>query len=52
MDDTTGSNQDVLSRLYIGCRGTWTDKSAESYADDDVLWQKLTQGAVSTAGQG
>lgn len=51
MDDTTGSNQDVLGKLYVGCRGTWTDKTEESYAQDDVLWQKLTQGAVSTAGQ-
>lgn len=52
MDDATGNNQDVLGRLYVGCRGTWTDKAAESYADGDVLWQKLTEGAVSTAGQG
>lgn len=51
MDDSTGNNQDVLSKLYIGCRGTWTEKAEKSYAEDDVLWQKLTQGAVSTAGQ-
>lgn len=51
VDDTTGSNQDVLSKLYIGCRGTWTDKAAEAYADDQALWQKITEGAVSTAGQ-
>lgn len=52
MDDSTGNNQDVLSKLYVGCRGTWTDKAAESYAADDVLWKTLTEGAVSTAGQG
>ena len=51
VDDTTGNNQDVLGELYIGCRGTWTDKAAEGYAVDDVIWQKLTEGAVSTAGQ-
>ncbi len=51
VDDTTGNNQDVLGELYIGCRGTWTDKAAEGYAGDDVIWQKLTEGAVSTAGQ-
>lgn len=51
MDDTTGNNQDVLGRLYVGCRGTWTEKAEESYAPDEVLWQKLTEGAVSTAGQ-
>lgn len=51
VDDTTGSNQDVLSKLYVGCRGTWTDKATEGYADDQLIWQKLTEGAVSTAGQ-
>ena len=51
MDDSTGNNQDVLSKLYVGCRGTWTDKAAEAYAADDVLWKTLTEGAVSTAGQ-
>lgn len=51
MDESTGNNQDVLGKLYIGCRGTWTEKSEEAYAADDVLWQKLTEGAVSTAWQ-
>lgn len=51
-DDKTGSNQEVLSGLYVGCRGTWTDKAEKSYAEDQVLWQKLTEGAVSTAEQG
>ena len=51
VDDTTGSNQDVLGELYVGCRGTWTENAEESYAQDDVLWQKLIEGAVSTAGQ-
>lgn len=51
VDDTTGNNQDVLGELYIGCRGTWTEKAKEGYAVDDVIWQKLTEGAVSTAGQ-
>lgn len=51
MDESTGNNQDVLGKLYIGCRGTWTEKSEEAYAADDALWQKLTEGAVSTAGQ-
>lgn len=52
VDDATGNNQDVLGELYIGCRGTWTEKAKEGYAVDDVIWQKLTEGAVSTAGQG
>lgn len=51
VDDATGNNQDVLGELYIGCRGTWTEKAEEGYAVDDVIWQKLTEGAVSTAGQ-
>lgn len=51
VDDATGNNQDVLGELYIGCRGTWTEKAKEGYAGDDVIWQKLTEGAVSTAGQ-
>lgn len=51
VDDTTGSNQDVLGKLYIGCRGTWTEQAEEGYAADEQLWQKLTAGAVSTAGQ-
>ncbi len=51
VDDATGNNQDVLGELYIGCRGTWTEKAKEGYAVDDVIWQKLTEGAVSTAGQ-
>lgn len=51
VDDATGNNQDVLGELYIGCRGTWTEKAKEGYAVDDVIWQNLTEGAVSTAGQ-
>lgn len=51
MDDQTGSNQDVMSNLYIGCRGIWSDSFQEAYAEDETLWQTLTAGAVSTAGQ-
>lgn len=51
MDDQTGSNQDVMSNLYIGCRGVWSDSFQEAYAEDEALWQTLTAGAVSTAGQ-
>lgn len=51
VDDTTGSNQDVLGKLYVARRGVWTDGGQEDFASDEALWQALTAGAVSTAAQ-
>ena len=51
-DDIVGQNQDVLARLYVGFRGNWQEEVSEDYLQNDALWQTLTAGAVSTAGQG
>lgn len=51
MDNETGSSQEVLSALYVGRRGAWTDEQAENYAEDAALWEALTAGAVSTAAE-
>ena len=47
LDDATGSNQSVLSTLYVGRRAVLDEEQAVHYADE--LWQTLTAGAVSTA---
>ena len=49
LDDVTGSNQSVLSTLYVGRRAVLDDTQAEHFADGETLWQALTAGAVSTA---
>jgi hypothetical protein len=49
VDDATGSNQSVLSTLYVGRRAVLDEAQAEHYADGEELWQALTAGAVSTA---
>ena len=51
VDDTTGSSQEVMGRLYVARRGVWTDDGQEDFASDEALWQALTAGAVSTAAQ-
>ena len=48
-DDATGTNQSVLSTLYVGRRAVLDDEQAAHYADGEELWQALTAGAVSTA---
>lgn len=49
LDDATGSNQSVLSTLYVGRRAVLDEEQAAHYADGEELWQTLTAGAVSTA---
>ena len=49
LDDATGSNQSVLSTLYVGRRAVLDEEQAVHYADGEELWQTLTAGAVSTA---
>jgi len=39
----------ALGDYCIGFRGIWTDASQEALASDEVLWSKVTAGAVSTA---
>lgn len=46
--NASGSSQEYMSRYYVGMRGAWNSGSAESIADGEVLWQALTEGAVST----
>ena len=49
VDDATGTNQSVLSTLYVGRRAMLDDEQAAHYAEGEELWQALTAGAVSTA---
>ena len=49
LDDAAGSNQSVLSTLYVGRRAVLDEEQAIHYADGEELWQTLTAGAVSTA---
>lgn len=51
MDDAAGTNQSVLSTLYVGRRGVWDEKQMETYANGAALWDALTAGAVSTAAE-
>ena len=51
LDDATGTNQSVLSTLYIGRRGVWDEKQVDTYAGCAELWDALTAGAVSTAAE-
>ena len=46
----SGSSQELLSRYYIGIRGAWNKDTADLLAGGEELWNKLTAGAVSTAG--
>ena len=51
--DTTqsrsGSSQEYMSRFYVGMRGAWNSGTADNLAGGEEFWQKLTEGAVSTA---
>ena len=44
LDDATGSNQSVLSTLYVGRRAVLDEEQAVHYADGEELWQTLTAG--------
>ena len=51
--DTTqsrsGSSQEYMSQFYVGMRGAWNSGTADNLAGGEEFWQKLTEGAVSTA---
>ena len=53
--DTThaegGDSQAYLAPFYIGMRGVWNTATADNLAGGEELWQALTAGAVSTAGE-
>lgn len=53
--DTThalgGNSQEYLAQFYIGMRGAWNTAAADNLAGGEALWQALTAGAVSTAGE-
>lgn len=51
MDDATGDNQQLLSKVYVGRRGVWKEKDQEKYADDVTMWDALTAGAQPMAAQ-
>lgn len=51
LDDITGTNQNALAHLYVGCRGVWDNDQAEAFADGFALWDTLTAGAVSTVAE-
>lgn len=46
-ETVSGSSQELMSRLFIGRRGFWTEKEAGLRAGCAALWEKLTEGAVS-----
>ncbi len=46
---TGGSNQDLLSKLFIARRGFWAENAPENLADCDTLWNLLTEGAAPHA---
>ena len=51
--DTTqsrsGSNQEYMSQFYVGMRGAWNSGTADNLSGGEEFWQKLTEGAASTA---
>ena len=51
--DTTqsrsGSSQEYMSQFYVGMRGAWNSGTADNLAGGEEFWQKLTEGAASTA---
>lgn len=47
----TGDSQEYMSRFYVAFRGAWNSAAAESIAPGEPLWQAITAGAVSTAGE-
>ena len=46
-----GDSQAYLAPFYIGMRGAWNTATADNLAGGEELWQALTAGAVSTAGE-
>ena len=46
---TGGDGQEYMSQFYVGLRGAWNQSTAENLAGGETLWQRLTEGAVSTA---
>lgn len=51
VDDIQGENQDILKSTYIGRRVYYDEKNQRESEAYDNLWNILTAGAVSTAGQ-
>lgn len=45
-------SQQLLGTLYLGRRGVWSEEIPAAYTDTAPLWEALTAGAVSTAGEG
>ena len=43
----SGSSQELMSRLYIGRRGFWTEEDTALQAGYAALWEKVTAGAAS-----
>lgn len=51
LDDTQGESQDIMKDMYIGRRVYYDEKNQRASEAYDSLWNSLTAGAVSTAGQ-
>jgi hypothetical protein len=45
--EVSGSNQEVLSHLYLARRGFWGDNTTDNLEGCEALWSALTKGAVS-----
>ena len=43
----SGSSNELLSGLYIARRGFWTEEEAPYPEGCDVLWERITEGALS-----
>lgn len=52
LSDETYSCQEYLARFYVARRGCWNEKALQAFEGGDLLWETLTAGAVSTAGDG
>ena len=44
--EVSGSSQMLLTGMHFARRGFWTEKTCENKEGCDVLWEKLTEGAV------
>ena len=52
VQSASGDSQQLLADYYIGIRGAWLKESASLLENSEPLWENLTVGAVSTAGEG
>lgn len=46
-EKASGSSQELLSNLYFARRDFWAENTPSNMADYDILWDTLTEGAIS-----